>query len=73
MFKKTRRFTPVSMSEEEQREWVELLGKTPEQQAEAIKELLDYSHVDDMSSEDRIICRNQLARLNKEIAHANKA
>lgn len=51
------------MSEDEITAWVRMMGRTPRQQAERIAELLRFAHVDEMSAEDRAICRQQLARL----------
>ena len=55
----------------EQREWVEMLAETPEEQIEIIKDLLAHGHEDGMLGVDRVICRSQLARLQREIQRAS--
>lgn len=57
------------MTPEEERAWVQMLGSTRERQMATIRELLRYAHTDDMSAEDRTICRRQYQRL----AEANEA
>lgn len=54
------------MTPEEQTAWVQLLGKTREQQMAVLATLLRYAGSDGMSSEDRTICRTQLQRLRDE-------
>jgi hypothetical protein len=51
------------MTDQEQREWVAMLGSTPHAQMAVIRELLRHASTDEMSREDRIICRVQLGRL----------
>lgn len=55
------------MTEQEQLEWVRMLGRTKAQQAAVIFDLLRHANQDRMSAEDRAICRKHLARLNREM------
>jgi hypothetical protein len=51
------------MSEDEQIAWCQQLGRTVDAQATTLRELLRHAGEDEMSSEDRTICRRQLSRL----------
>lgn len=44
-----------------------MMGRTPREQAARIAELLQFAHVDDMSADDRAVCRQQLARLYQQM------
>ena len=54
------------MSEREQMEWCQLLGKTTLAQVVSIRELLAHAIEDRMSAADRTICVRQSARLERE-------
>lgn len=55
------------MSDDEIRAWVRMMGRTPREQAARIVDLLQHAHEDEMSSDDRSICRQQLARLEHQL------
>ena len=59
------------MSEQEQRDWAQMMGVTLSQQADTIAGLLRHANEDHMSFDDRVICRRQLTRLKFEIARAS--
>ena len=54
------------MTEHDQRRWLATLGPTRERQIAVLRELLRHAAHDEMSAEDRAICRAQLARLEEE-------
>lgn len=51
------------MSDDDQRAWVQMLAPDARRQILIIRDLLRHAIGDDMSDEDRAICRRQLARL----------
>jgi hypothetical protein len=56
------------MTDYEQLCWLRTLGPTRQRQIAALRELLRFAQIDEMSMADLVICRRQLARLAKEEA-----
>ncbi len=54
------------MTEWEQTEWIQRLGRTREQQRRAVAELLRFAVQDEMSAEDVRICLAWLVRLSAD-------
>lgn len=52
-----------TMTTEEKRAWVRMLGKDTATRTAAIRSLLHHANGDRMSVEDRVICREELDRL----------
>lgn len=55
------------MTAADQRKWAAMLGRTAQQQAIVIHDLLLHATNDGMTAEDRTICVRQLRRLRREI------
>ena len=51
------------MTPREEREWVELQGRSPDRQVRAIRNLIAHAREDRMSADDLEVCRRQLLRL----------
>ena len=58
------------MTDYEQQEWIQRLGRTREQQRRAVAELLRFAQQDEMSAADVRICRQWLERLTETHASA---
>ena len=58
------------MTDYEQQEWIQRLGRTREQQRRAVAELLRFARVDEMSAADVRICREWMERLTETHAAA---
>ena len=58
------------MTQWEQEQWLRSLGKTRDQQRRALAELLRHAAHDEMSAEDRAICRRWYQQLSEQEASA---
>lgn len=54
------------MNEQEQRDWIFMLGRNVKERIAVLRDLLQHANDDGMTTEDRRICRTQLERLERE-------